>query len=69
MATKHTSKCIINAADNEPLFVLRSQDFTSPILILEWIKINFETCPNDKLEAAFHTAIEMKGWPNRKPAD
>ncbi len=69
MATKHTSKCIKNAGDDEPLFVLRAQDYTSTATVLEWIKLNFETCPNDKLESAFKTALEMKDWCNRKIAD
>jgi hypothetical protein len=69
MAYKKDDTCIAKAADNEMLFVLRSQDITSPQLVLEWIKLNFETCPEDKLREAFNCAIEMKNWPNRKKAD
>lgn len=69
MATKYNSPCIKKAGDDEPLFVLRSQDISSPLLILEWIKVNFETCTEEKLQAAFKTAMEMRNWPNRKHAD
>lgn len=69
MATKKTSPCLLKAGEDEPIFVLRAQDFTSPQLILEWIKINFDTCPNEKLTMAFISALEMKEWPNRKTAD
>lgn len=69
MATKHNSPCLRKAKDNEPIFVLRSQDFTSPQIVLEWIKVNFDTCPSEKLLAAFNTALDMKNWPERKAAD
>jgi hypothetical protein len=69
MGYKSTDSCIAKAADNEMLFVLRSQDISSPRLVLEWIKENLETAPEDKLREAFECAINMKNWPNRKKAD
>lgn len=69
MATKHTSPCLKKAADDETIFVLRAQDITSPIIVLEWIKQNFETCPNDKLLKAFQTCLDMKEFKARKSAD
>jgi hypothetical protein len=69
MATKHTSPCLKKAGDDETIFVLRAQDVTSPIIVLEWIKANFETCPNDKLMKAFESALSMKDFKGRKSAD
>ncbi|WP_234735301.1 hypothetical protein [Tellurirhabdus bombi] len=67
--TKNNDSCIENAAENEPIFVLRAQDASSPKVILHWIAKNFETCPDDKLIDAFNHAIKMKNWPDRKNAD
>lgn len=36
MSTKHDSKCLKNAADDEPIFVLRSKDRYAPILVRLW---------------------------------
>lgn len=69
MATKHTSPCLIKAGDDETIFVLRAQDVTSPLIVLEWIKANFETCPNGKLIKAFETCLVMKDFNKRKSAD
>jgi len=69
MSYKSTDTSIQKATENEMLFVLRAQDVSSPKLVLEWIKINFETVPEDKLREAFECALEMKKWPTRKQAD
>lgn len=68
-ASKHESICLANAKDDEPVFVLRGQDETSPKVILHWIAKNFETCPDDKLRDAFECALIMKNYPNRKKPD
>ena len=61
--------CLGKAKDDEMLFILRSQDYTSPIVVLEWIKLNFNTCPEEKLREAFECALEMKKHKNTKMAD
>lgn len=61
--------CFGKAKDNEMLFILRAQDFTSPQIVLEWIKLNFNNCPDDKLTEAFNCALEMKKCSHRKSAD
>ncbi len=61
--------CLAKAENSEMLFILRAQDETSPIVVLEWIKLNFETCPDSKLREAFECALEMRSHHNRKPAD
>jgi hypothetical protein len=69
MGYKSTDTCLKKAAEDEMLFVLRAQDISSPLIVLEWIKQNFHTCNNDKLLEAFECALEMKDWAERKLAD
>lgn len=33
MSTKHDSQCLIKAADDEPIFVLRAKDPTAPLIV------------------------------------
>lgn len=54
--------CYDKAKDDEPVFVLRAQDLTSPAVICEWIKLNIETAPHDKLRQALESALEMGGY-------
>lgn len=68
-ASKSQSKCLQNAKDNEPVFVLRGQDDSSPAVVLDWIQRNFESCPDDKLRDAFECALAMKNYTERKVAD
>lgn len=70
MGTKATGiKCYDKAAPNEELFVLRAQDESSPEIVLEWVRRNFKTAPNEKLRDAFECAIKMKAFGMAKAAD
>lgn len=69
MATKHTDSCLQKAADDEPIFVLRAQDESAAQTVVLWIARNLETAPEEKLLEAFHHALKMKAWSNRKTAD
>lgn len=65
MSTKHTSKCLQKAADDEPIFVLRAQDKTAATLIRIWVAINNDTNPfisADKLKSALQVADEMEQY-------
>ncbi len=61
--------CLAKADPEEMLFVLRAQDKTAPHTVLEWIKMNFLTCPDDKLREAFECALKMKQWSKTKLPD
>ncbi len=61
--------CLGKAKDDEMLFILRAQDHSSALVVLEWIKLNFITCPADKLREAFECALVMKAHENPKVAD
>lgn len=61
--------CLGKAKDDEMLFILRAQDISSPIIVLEWIKLNFLNCPKEKLVEAFNCALEMREHKNTRDAD
>ncbi len=61
--------CLAKAGDDEMLFILRAQDVTSPMVILEWMKINFGSLPESKLREAFECALEMRKHKNTKSPD
>lgn len=71
MSTKHTSSCLKNATDDEPIFVLRAQDRTAPDTIREWVRLNKHNpeMPREKLATALDLAREMEKWPARRLAD
>lgn len=56
-------------ARGQRTFTLVEQDLTSPSVIAEWVKLNIETAPPEKLHDALETAIAMRSWPDRKQAD
>lgn len=63
VCTKTTGvPCYDKAKPDEPVFVLRAQDLTSPTVICEWIKLNIETAPHDKLRQALESALEMGSY-------
>jgi hypothetical protein len=69
MGIKAIDSTLPKIPDNELIFVLRAQDQSSPLIILEWIKENFESAPYEKLQEAFTIALGMREWPGRKRAD
>lgn len=66
---RDANSCLNKAEAEEPLFVLRAQDFSSAKTVLEWIRLNFDTAPGAKLLQAFTTALDMKKWGSKKTAD
>lgn len=62
MSTKHTSQCLLKAGDDEPIFVLRAKDPTSPEIIRAWVHSNATLQPKDKLLGALQVAEEMEEW-------
>lgn len=70
-ASKHNSNALKNAADDEPVFVLRGKDFSAPGTIVNWIGANILTAPEDKLRDALECALAMRSYPNalKKQAD
>jgi len=45
---------------NEMTFTVIERDPTSPLTILRWIELNWETAPREKLLAAFSSALNMR---------
>lgn len=61
MGYKNDDPCLQKAFGDERLFVLMARDWSSPQVVLEWIKINFNSSqPDEKLLEAFHCALEMR---------
>lgn len=69
MGYKNDDLCLKKVNDDEPIFVLRAQDISSTFIVLEWIKINFQHTPDDKLREAFEHALKMKNYPSHKIPD
>ena len=61
--------CWESVHPDEPVFVLRAQDVSAPLSILNWIRDNFETASDAKLSEAFNHALLMRKWPGRRVAD
>lgn len=63
VCTKKTGvPCYDKATPDEPVFVLRAQDLTSPQVVCEWIRLNIETAPQDKLRQALESALAMASF-------
>lgn len=71
MSTKRTGvSCYDKAAPDEPLFVLRAQDFTAPYIVREWaISAKEYGVAQDKIDEALKCATEMENWKHRKMPD
>lgn len=64
------AKCFEKAQRRGQLtWTLVQQDKTAPIAICEWIKLNIETAPADKLRKALESAIAYRDYPQRKMPD
>lgn len=61
-STKHDSICLQRAADDEPIFVLRAKDPTSPELVEEWCARNNDLQPIEKIGGAMILADKMREW-------
>ncbi len=66
MATKKESKVLERAKEDEDVFVLRAQDYTSAKTIVLWIAENIEEAPPEKLREALEVALKMQRYPNRR---
>ncbi|HEV7717148.1 MAG TPA: hypothetical protein VGO53_16235 [Steroidobacteraceae bacterium] len=63
MATKNDSKCLQNAADDEPIFVLRAKDKLAPLMVRSWVHLAAaEGTPNGKIAQALEVATQMEAW-------
>jgi hypothetical protein len=69
--TKATSMTLHKIPDDEEIFVLRAQDVTAPVAVLEWIKSNLHNTAmtNGRLQEAFEVALRMRDHPNQKMPD
>lgn len=65
-----TYDCLGKLADNEPFFVLRGQDMTSPRFVRAWAAAAESLgCPPEKVAEARQVANAMDDWPKKKRPD
>lgn len=70
MATKHTSTCLANAADDEPIFVLRASDALAEEAVRHWAAHALvKGVAPAKVQSALEVADEMRAWPRKKIPD
>lgn len=76
MSTKHESKCLQNARDDEPIFVLRGQDRLAPATIRFWASAALDASREgegneatvEKAERAMRYADEIEQWQQQNVA-
>lgn len=62
--------CLAKVKPEEPIFVLRAQDFIAPKLVRAWaIQAKAVGCPLEKVQEALDCADSMDKWPTRKWPD
>ncbi len=57
------------AGDEEMLFILRGQDYTSPKIIMLWLAENIQHLSKEKAREALECALTMKDHDERKHPD
>ncbi len=68
MANKHTEQCLMNSADDEPVFTLCARDVTAPAAVRDWAaRAAFAGAPPEKTGAAYRIAVEMETWQQANP--
>lgn len=56
--------CLGKAADDEPVFVLRAQDYIAPWAVKSWVSHALATnrVPSAKIEEAMRLCDQMRKW-------
>ena len=65
---KSNNYTLNQARPDEIIFVLKETDETAPWIILEWIRENINTAPEDKLRSAFEQALAMRKADDKRRA-
>jgi hypothetical protein len=63
------SACLVKAADDEPIFVLRARDLTAPDVVAYWCGLNTANIKTEKMADAQDCVWAMTKFPNRKNPD
>ncbi len=66
---KRNDETLSKTFADEPIFLLRALDETAPLIIMDWIRENLFTAPEDKLRSAFEQALAMKKFEDKRRAD
>lgn len=60
--------CLSKASFVEPIFVLRAQDFSAPLVVEYWLSLN-PSIPEEKRQEALAWVEAAREWPSRRLAD
>ena len=66
------NSCLNKAADDEPIFVLRAQDFLAPAAVTRWLHlayVNGAMLGTARRAEAQAVVAAMESWPTRKLPD
>lgn len=69
---KLIDSCLDKIKEGESFFVLRGQDITSPVVILEWLQLNQQILSTEKFDesiACIHRMVEWHKQGKTKSAD
>ncbi len=71
LRTSHADAVVFQKAQSrgQQTFTLVAQDYSAPLVIMEWIKLNVMTAPPEKLVDALLDAIAMREYQPKKRAD
>lgn len=68
LKTKADEPCLAKAADDEPIWVLRGQDETTPFIIRAWAAhAEAMGVPRAKVEQAREDAKDIEAWQYQNP--
>ncbi len=59
---KLIDNCLEKLHEGESFFVLRAQDFSSPLMILEWLRLNHHLLGTPKAQEAIECINTMTKW-------
>lgn len=68
MAFKSTCQTLQKVSDDEPIFVIRAQDYSAADTILYWLTLNPQLTASRRLEA-LACVKSMLAWTKQKAAD
>lgn len=64
MGYKHNDACLAKVAEDEPIFVLRAQDLSAPLVIKMWVELQdmMNVIDPAKTNEARRLVREMYAW-------
>lgn len=67
MGYKNDDRCLAKVDDDEPIFVLRAQDKTAPVVVQTWLDYNADTLTKEHYGEAVRLVALMQAWQIEHP--